>query len=62
MATYRTSAIHIVFRVCEANLSRLAQCKAAVEMLDGCQLGTARMTLHPLKEGPVSAGSWPELP
>lgn len=62
MATYRTSAIHIVFRVCEANLSRLAQCKAAVEMLDGCQLGTARMTLHPLKEGPDSAGSWPELP
>ncbi|MFJ4209001.1 hypothetical protein ACIPY2_11130 [Paenarthrobacter sp. NPDC089675] len=62
MATYRSSAIHIVFQVCEANLSRLAECRAAVETLDGGGLAPVRMTLYPLGGDSDFSGRWPELP
>ena len=61
LATYRDSAIHIVFQVCEANLTRLAECRVQLEALGEGKLSPAAMTLYPLTEGGGASGTWPAL-
>ncbi|WP_419199953.1 hypothetical protein [Paenarthrobacter nitroguajacolicus] len=48
VAMYQNSAIHILFPVSENNLSRLLECKAALEALGEGRLWPARMKFYPL--------------
>ncbi|MFF1828337.1 hypothetical protein [Paenarthrobacter sp. NPDC058040] len=61
LATYRSSAIHVAFQVCESNLERLAACKAAMEALGAGSLSPSRMSLYPLSQDAGTSERWPEL-
>lgn len=48
LAMYQDSAVHVLFPLNEGNLSRLVECKAAMEALGDGALSPARMKLYPL--------------
>ncbi|MDD7835978.1 MULTISPECIES: hypothetical protein [Paenarthrobacter] len=47
-AMYQDSAIHILFPVSEENVSRMVQCKAALEAVEGGSLTPVRIAFYPL--------------
>lgn len=47
-AMYQDSAIHILFPVSEENLSRVVQCKAALEAVEDAALTPVRIAFYPL--------------
>ncbi|MDI2033318.1 hypothetical protein PJL15_00414 [Paenarthrobacter nitroguajacolicus] len=47
-AMYQDSAVHILFPISEGNLSRMVQCKAAIEAVGDGALRPARIKFYPL--------------
>ncbi|UKA50643.1 hypothetical protein LFT48_03620 [Arthrobacter sp. FW305-123] len=54
-AMYHHSAVHILFPVSESNLTRLVECKTALEALGDGSLCPSRMQFFPLSGGPETA-------
>jgi hypothetical protein len=57
MAMYQNSAIHVLFPVSESSLSRLVDCKAALEALGEGRLYPARMNFYPLSWAVATAAT-----
>lgn len=62
VAMYQDCAVHVLFPLSEGNLSRLAECKTAIEALEDGALSPARMKLYPLSSALAATASTPMTP